>query len=1661
MNRISIRLVIVPCVLIVFGPAIARSQQVSGPSQPRSRTDRGNQTVSGQWTYRSFRSTPELSDPNSPLSTLLFGQGELNLSIADGNRLTGTLGGTGWQLRLDGTLEQGPPVTIRFQGTGTIGGETWVYDYLGYLVPDWPNGVDQRRAIIGSIVRTAPHSGGAAPAGYVAQWIAVSQHEANVDSSAEDSAADEALKTSSYRARLLQQFFEEGRHDAERQKNTRDSEATNGTARSVSPTAADAVSPIELTVDYATHAIGNDSVRLRCYNGAPVGPTIRVKAGETLHLRLRNKLPVEPTTSHLINSHHQWNTTNLHFHGLHVAPQGTPSAESDNVLLELAPTSAPAGTVQDYAVQIPATHAAGTFWYHAHKHGAVAAQVSSGMAGALIVERDDATHNLDSIPAVVAAGEEIMLLQQVPYLKPAGSALGHIEQSADGSGTNEASMFGPTAWQNRRRYVTVNGERIPTLTLAPGAVRRLRLIHTGQREEMVLRIVRAPGTSGPGDTSIDFHEIAADGLPLGERRQRDRLSLYPGYRSDVLVQPSNATTGEFHLIDERAPGGTGADGSPEPLRLVARIRVSGTPVQMSMPTDAELAPHRLPAPTGPVAAEQHAYYGIVAGVGAQFFISRADVPIGQTPTGQEYNPTDPRVLSLGETHRWNVGARNTAGITAVHPFHIHTNPFFVEEVRNAANQIVTGAELGGPTWRDTLAMKQGYTYRLLTTYEDFTGDFVNHCHILDHEDNGMMELVRIASTTPSPAPVSGVDANAAGRRLISESLPETRGQPTTLFFVKGSFCPHCMQQVSAMSEALVGANCRVCVISASTTSDLANFPDLPYTLIADPHQRLFAKFGVMEQEQPLHGTIVLDASGVEKLRRTGAEPFLDTGAILAALADVSRRVVIEVRSPSVGDDYVTWAPTECQARVEGGDPAGPDLTIVLTNDDPATTPTAGNLAFATVVSSGQTATDSTITLNLPQSGEPRSFYIAGTKASELTDASLADGGRDAVVEARLDSATGALVGSHAVMVRVRRDASVINQLERDEYIDAIATVKGSGMHEQFVAMHTIATGRSPGANWPDQAHGNAGFLPWHRAFLLHYERELQKTHPHVALHYWREDQVSDVFVRTFMGANTIGFGEVNVDFGAAADGNPLWGWNIGGVALHRNATDRSNLSWCKLQSSVISPTDYRSPLNNFSNGLEGNPHNAGHGWVGGWMGDCRTSPRDPIFFLFHCDIDRLWAQWQWKHNRFGTDGSDPKHYRPNGSFSAGSSTPLGHHLLDTMWPWDQVTGPGTADPNDNRPSNAPESPFPASTVPGIWPSGPGNPQSATMIDYLGIGGTGMDLGFCYDDAPFGVSTADTGGAPGSHEDGISILRDRNQPWVERLRAAEELAGGVRLDDVEPLINVLADAKESDELRIATLRTLVGSDDQQWIAAARSIVESNDQSGERLRHEIVRQFEAFLFSSKHEHTTSDIHDALRNLISSQEPSSVRIAAATALAIHDDGTMLEQLREGLRTSDESVLPRAVAARLVAIAAPGQNHDVLRRLIVPGEPEETRIAALLSLGTDDESSQLRQELALNRTESAAIREAALRSVLFGDGDLVKVAERLLLDETEDPTLRQTAAAAIGLYATYNQARLDARALEGLDQSLARLGAADGALRAAVEQARARIARIAGRKK
>jgi FtsP/CotA-like multicopper oxidase with cupredoxin domain len=459
---------------------------------------------------------------------------------------------------------------------------------------------------------------------------------------------------------------------------------------------------LDLVVEYAKNKIGKDDVCLRSYNGLLVGPTIRARPGDTLNVHLYNKLPKEPADGAnpaTVNTPHGFNSTNLHTHGLHVSPTGN----SDNVLLNIGP-----GQDFQYEIKIPADHPAGTFWYHAHKHGSVALQLASGMAGALIIEGD-----IDQVPEIRAARERLFVFQQIQYQQTSEQVQDKCPGMQGSVGVVEDykyAGFGPKGWQDSGRHTTINGVVVPTLTMRPGEVQRWRFVHAGIRETIRLKVKRVSS-----EETLAQHVIAYDGITTGRLDQETELELQPGYRADVLLQAG--VPGEYELVDEAAPADKSLRGNDEPRKLLAKILVAGPARPMKLPK-AEVLSKLVPfKPITATTGKQEVVFNIDTGV----------APAKFTVNGQAYNPTaKPRQLPLGGVEEWTVSATKIAG----HPFHIHVNPFQLETAK-------------GPIWKDTLFIPAGQTLKFRTRYERYIGTFVLHCHILDHEDQGMMETVEI------------------------------------------------------------------------------------------------------------------------------------------------------------------------------------------------------------------------------------------------------------------------------------------------------------------------------------------------------------------------------------------------------------------------------------------------------------------------------------------------------------------------------------------------------------------------------------------------------------------------------------------------------------------------------------------------------------------------------------------------------------------------------------------------------------------------------------------------------------------------------------------------------------------------------------------------------
>jgi FtsP/CotA-like multicopper oxidase with cupredoxin domain len=529
----------------------------------------------------------------------------------------------------------------------------------------------------------------------------------------------------------------------------------------------DANAPYELVVQYSKgQKIAGCAVELRSYNGQLVGATLRARPGDTLYIRLTNRLPDVPAThpqAPLPNVHphpFSFNITNLHTHGLNTSPRD----DGDNVLLEVHPEKYPGdqkGT-QLYRIHIHDKHPTGTFWYHAHYHGSTAMQVSSGMAGALIIEGgQDANGGLDAVPEIQAAEQKIFVLQQI-----------HFDQ--DGKLENFAEQILGLDWV---RNVTVNGVLVPTIRMRPGEVQRWHFIHAGVQDNINLSL-----------QGHRLYEIEADGLALGRRVDwpADRpsteevrsLVLGPGYRTDVLVKaaplPGGQTSMEYFLYDDELPPAlslqtanarralarspalaadpaiAAAAIAGKPKQTIARIIVAGPPKDMPLPTSASLR-DRVPSDLAPI-KDSELDNDQAQSVALEGDTDRScdeqglcgpckpDQPCVSRFTVNDRVYTDdrlPRTLKLGTASQWTL--KGEGGFS--HPFHIHVNPFEVERREPGADGQMTTVKV----WKDTINVPlDGSPIVIRSRYLRFEGEFVLHCHILDHEDRGMMQRVRIS-----------------------------------------------------------------------------------------------------------------------------------------------------------------------------------------------------------------------------------------------------------------------------------------------------------------------------------------------------------------------------------------------------------------------------------------------------------------------------------------------------------------------------------------------------------------------------------------------------------------------------------------------------------------------------------------------------------------------------------------------------------------------------------------------------------------------------------------------------------------------------------------------------------------------------------------------------
>ena len=441
------------------------------------------------------------------------------------------------------------------------------------------------------------------------------------------------------------------------------------------------------------------------YQGRDVAPTIRVRPGDTIDLTLRNRLPVASDTA---------NEVNLHFHGLEVAP----TRPGDEVLMTLA---RPGGSLH-YIVHVLKSQQPGMYWYHPHAHGETYWQVTSGMAGAIIVEG-----LRDRVPSLAAMHERLIVVRDVqetpnilaiPWYARKMTPQSYTLDADDNAGPNRACL------PEVGLHLTVNDSAQPVIGIAPG-------------ERQLFRVLNA-SASRVLDLAIDNERlgiVAIDGYPVG---------AYPGnpsimWADHVIVPPAGRA--EFVATGQSGPTllrsrcyDSGVAGDRDPQAVLAILRPSNPTAEGALAARTSTPANSRNATIAPAAPAVRRTITLTENATGFFIDGRA--------FSMEAPPAI--VARSGTLEEWTI--RNDTD--EVHDFHIHQVHFLVESL--------DGAPVDPPAWRDTVLVPAQRstggrripgTARILVDFRNpaVRGTFVFHCHMLDHEDGGMMATIKVVS----------------------------------------------------------------------------------------------------------------------------------------------------------------------------------------------------------------------------------------------------------------------------------------------------------------------------------------------------------------------------------------------------------------------------------------------------------------------------------------------------------------------------------------------------------------------------------------------------------------------------------------------------------------------------------------------------------------------------------------------------------------------------------------------------------------------------------------------------------------------------------------------------------------------------------------------------
>jgi FtsP/CotA-like multicopper oxidase with cupredoxin domain len=432
------------------------------------------------------------------------------------------------------------------------------------------------------------------------------------------------------------------------------------------------------------------------FEGRQKPPVIRANPGDSIDITYRNEM--SPNANSKCATGPCMNMTNLHFHGLHVSP----SAPQDDVLSMMA---MPGESLQ-YRVEIPRNQPPGLYWYHPHPHGESNKQVLDGMSGAIVIEGIERY-----VPEVMTMRERILALRDKAFEGNSPDAT-HLKDIAEippgrcGSSTEQLEHI-----------FTVNGTVRPQIPIAAG-------------ERQFWRIVNA-SPDLYADLQIDGEQleiVALDGMPLAYHnpkhamRRASHVLLPPAGRVEAIVTgPSGQSKAKLRArcFD------TGPDGDPNPGMTLADLVDLKTdapatrtfPASIQKPVFVPVSNAKLPSlETTP-----------------DFTVTFTEDKQGFYINGKRYGPEDAPMtrVRVGTYQHWRIVNKTHE----VHPFHIHQIHFLFYATNDQPEP--------QSEWLDTVNVPVEGSVDLIMDLTDpiIRGMSLFHCHLLSHEDKGMMAKI--------------------------------------------------------------------------------------------------------------------------------------------------------------------------------------------------------------------------------------------------------------------------------------------------------------------------------------------------------------------------------------------------------------------------------------------------------------------------------------------------------------------------------------------------------------------------------------------------------------------------------------------------------------------------------------------------------------------------------------------------------------------------------------------------------------------------------------------------------------------------------------------------------------------------------------------------------